>query len=198
MTVHRVLCLKCKKKKRVNKAATERKKDNMLEMLPFNCSWGFWGCDSSIALHIGKTETSSSHLRHCKSVPSKNIMPTPHSFDSHACHLILYSETGSFAFLWVSILALIVQKGLNMTMAVTWPPSFADDAIQAFMCPLNKYWTALLRLIFTKYMPLLEHLADSQKKIPAWFKSVCLEASKISSGRNTASISTTITSTTKA
>jgi len=46
-------------------------------------------------------------------------MPTPHSFDSHACHLILCSEIGTFASLWVSILALIVQKGLNMNMAVT-------------------------------------------------------------------------------
>lgn len=172
-------------------------------MLPFNCSWGFWGRDSNAALHIGKTETSSSHLRHCKSVPSKNIMPTPHSFDSHACHLILYSEIGTFASLWVSILALIVQKGLNMTMAVTWPPSFADDAIQAFMCPLNAYWTVLLRLIFTTYIHAYFRAPSwLSKKLPAWFKSVCLqghlEASKISSGRSTASLSTTITTTTKA
>ncbi len=129
----------------VNKTARkkERKKErkfsllpcNMFEMLPFNCSWDFWERHSNAALHIGKTEISSSHLRHCKSVPSKNIMPTPHSFDSHACHLTLYSEIGTSASLWVSILALIVQKGLDMTTAVTWPPSFPDDAIQAFMWP---------------------------------------------------------------
>ncbi len=104
-------------------------------MLPFNSSWDFWEHHSNVALHIGMTEISSSHLRHGKSVRSKNIMPIPHSFDSHACHLTLYSEIGTYASLWVSILALIVKKGLDMTTAVTWPPSFPDDAIQTFMWP---------------------------------------------------------------
>lgn len=125
-------------------------------MLPFNCSWDFWGHHSNAALHIGKTETSSSHLRHCKSVPSKNITPTPHSFDSHACHLTLYGEIGNSASLWVSILALIVWKGLNMTIAVSWPPSFPDDAIQAFMWPEH----------------ILNHMAvtDFTTHICAWLK----------------------------